>query len=78
MKNELMCKIVRGDELAFETTMNRHKMHILNLIYRFIGFWTQVEDVIQKVYHGNDGQMKDTNLTPYSQHGSIVLQPVAS
>lgn len=47
---ELMGKIVQGDELAFETLVNRLQRRILNLIYRFIGDRILAEDVAQEVF----------------------------
>jgi RNA polymerase sigma-70 factor, ECF subfamily len=47
---ELMGRIARGDEQAFEILVHRHQKRILNLIYRFIGDRIQAEDVAQDVF----------------------------
>ena len=47
---ELMARTARGDEIAFETLVNRHQTHVLNLIYRFIGDRTQAKDLAQEVF----------------------------
>ena len=47
---ELMGRIARGDEQAFEILVHRHQRRILNLIYRFIGDRIQAEDVAQEVF----------------------------
>jgi len=46
----LMTRIVKGDEDAFETLVNRHQTSVLNLIYRFIGDRTQAKDLAQEVF----------------------------
>ena len=47
---ELMAKIAKGGEDAFEILVNRHQTSILNLTYRFIGNRTQAEDLAQEVF----------------------------
>ena len=47
---ELMARIARGDENAFEILVNRHQTSVLNLIYRFIGDRTQAKDLAQEVF----------------------------
>ena len=47
---ELMARIARGDEGAFEILVNRHQTSILNLTYRFIGDRTQAKDLAQEVF----------------------------
>jgi RNA polymerase sigma-70 factor (ECF subfamily) len=47
---ELMAKIAKGDEDAFEILVNRHQTSILNLVYRFIGDRTQAKDLAQEVF----------------------------
>jgi RNA polymerase sigma-70 factor (ECF subfamily) len=47
---ELMARIARGDEDAFEILVNRHQTSILNLIYQFIGDRTQAKDLAQEVF----------------------------
>jgi RNA polymerase sigma-70 factor, ECF subfamily len=47
---ELMGRIARSDEQAFEILVRRHQRHILNLIYRSIGDRIQAEDVAQEVF----------------------------
>ncbi|MCX5718298.1 MAG: sigma-70 family RNA polymerase sigma factor [Nitrospirae bacterium] len=47
---ELMSRIAKGDDDAFEILVNRHQASILNLIYRFIGDRTQAKDLAQEVF----------------------------
>jgi len=47
---DLMARIAKGDEDAFEILVNRHQTSILNLIYRFIGDRTQAKDLAQEVF----------------------------
>jgi len=47
---ELMARIAKGDEDAFEILVNRHQNSILNLVYRFIGDRTQAKDLTQEVF----------------------------
>jgi RNA polymerase sigma-70 factor (ECF subfamily) len=47
---ELMARIAKGDDDAFETLVNRHQTSVLNLIYRFIGDRTQAKDLSQEVF----------------------------
>jgi len=47
---ELMARIGKGDEDAFEILVNRHQTSILNLTYRFIGDRTQAKDLAQEVF----------------------------
>ena len=50
LSEELMARIAKGDNDAFETLVNRHQTSILNLIYRFIGDRTQAKDLAQEVF----------------------------
>ncbi len=47
---DLMARIAKGDDDAFEILANRHQTSILNLIYRFIGDRTQAKDLAQEVF----------------------------
>ncbi len=47
---DLMARIAKGDEDAFEILVNRHQASILNLIYRFVGDRTQAKDLGQEVF----------------------------
>jgi RNA polymerase sigma-70 factor (ECF subfamily) len=47
---DLMARVAKGDEDAFEILVNRHQTSILNLIYRFIGDRTQAKDLAQEVF----------------------------
>jgi RNA polymerase sigma-70 factor (ECF subfamily) len=47
---DLMARIAKGDNDAFEILVNRHQTSILNLIYRFIGDRTQAKDLAQEVF----------------------------
>jgi RNA polymerase sigma-70 factor (ECF subfamily) len=47
---DLMARIAKGDDQAFELLVNRHQTSVLNLIYRFIGDRTQAKDLSQEVF----------------------------
>ena len=47
---DLMARVAKGDDNAFEILVNRHQTSILNLIYRFIGDRTQAKDLAQEVF----------------------------
>ena len=47
---DLMARIGKGDDGAFEILVNRHETSVLNLIYRFIGDRMQVKDLAQEVF----------------------------
>jgi len=47
---DLMARIAKGDDHAFEILVNRHQTSVLNLIYRFIGDRTQAKDLAQEVF----------------------------
>src|SRR4030042_3600900 len=47
---DLMARIAKGDEDAFEILVNRHQTSVLNLIYRFIGERTQAKDLAQEIF----------------------------
>jgi len=47
---DLMARIARGDDNAFEILVNRHQTSVLNLVYRFIGDSTQAKDLAQEVF----------------------------
>jgi len=47
---DLMARIAKGDEDAFEILVSRHQTSVLNLIYRFIGDRTQAKDLAQEVF----------------------------
>ena len=47
---DLMARIAKGDEGAFEILVSRHQTSVLNLIYRFIGDRTQAKDFAQEVF----------------------------
>jgi RNA polymerase sigma-70 factor (ECF subfamily) len=47
---ELMTRIAKGDDKAFETLVSRHQTSVLNLIYRYIGDRTQAKDLAQEVF----------------------------
>jgi RNA polymerase sigma-70 factor, ECF subfamily len=47
---DLMARIAKGDNDAFEILVARHQTSILNLIYRFIGDRTQAKDLAQEVF----------------------------
>jgi len=48
---ELMVKIAKGDEYAFQILVERHQTSLLNLIYRFLGGdRTKSQDLAQEVF----------------------------
>jgi len=47
---DLMARIAKGDDDAFEILVNRHQISVLNLICRFIGDRTQAKDLAQEVF----------------------------
>ena len=47
---DLMARIAKGMNDAFETLVHRHQTSVLNLIYRFIGDRTQAKDLAQEVF----------------------------
>jgi RNA polymerase sigma-70 factor, ECF subfamily len=47
---ELMARVAKDDEEAFETLVNRHQTLVLNLVYRFVGDRTQAKDLAQEVF----------------------------
>jgi len=47
---DLMARIAKGDDDAFELLVHRHQTSVLNFIYRFIGDRTQAKDLAQEVF----------------------------
>ena len=47
---DLMARVAKDDDAAFEILVNRHQTSILNLVYRFIGDKTQAKDLAQEVF----------------------------
>jgi RNA polymerase sigma-70 factor (ECF subfamily) len=47
---ELMVRIAKGDEAAFQTLVERHQSAMLNLTYRFIGDPAKSQDLAQEVF----------------------------
>ena len=47
---DLMARVAKGDDEAFEILVNRHQTSVLNLIYRFIGDRTQAKELAQEVF----------------------------
>ena len=47
---DLIVRVAKGDDEAFEILVNRHQTSVLNLIYRFIGDRTQAKDLAQEVF----------------------------
>jgi RNA polymerase sigma-70 factor (ECF subfamily) len=47
---DLMVRIARGDDDAFEIQVNRHQTSVSNLIYRFIGGRTLAKDLAPEVF----------------------------
>jgi RNA polymerase sigma-70 factor, ECF subfamily len=47
---ELIARVSRGDETAFETLVNRHQKHALRVARRFIGRQAEAEDLVQEAF----------------------------
>ena len=47
---ELMARVAEGDDIAFQTLVNRHQTSILNIIYRVIGDRSKSEDLAQETF----------------------------
>jgi len=47
---DLMTRVARGDDNAFEILVHRHQQAILNLIYHFMGRRARAEDLAQEVF----------------------------
>jgi len=47
---ELMGRIAKGDECAFQILVERHQVSLLNMIYRFLGDRTKSQDLAQEVF----------------------------
>jgi RNA polymerase sigma-70 factor (ECF subfamily) len=47
---DLMARVAKGDDEAFETLVTRHQTPVLNLIYRFLGDRAQAKDLAQEVF----------------------------
>ncbi len=47
---DLMARVAKGDNYAFEALVKRHQRAVLNLIYRFIGDRAKAEDLAQEVF----------------------------
>jgi RNA polymerase sigma-70 factor (ECF subfamily) len=47
---ELMLRLQKGDEHAFEELVRKHTRRILNLVYRYLGDAMRAEDVSQDIF----------------------------
>ncbi|MDO9575596.1 MAG: sigma-70 family RNA polymerase sigma factor [bacterium] len=47
---ELIKKVVEGDETAFEQMVKKYERRVLNTIYRYIGKSDEAEDIAQEVF----------------------------
>jgi RNA polymerase sigma-70 factor (ECF subfamily) len=47
---DLMVRVSKGDDEAFEILVTRHQTPVLNLIYRFLGDRAQAKDLAQEVF----------------------------
>jgi RNA polymerase sigma-70 factor, ECF subfamily len=47
---DLMARVAKGDEEAFEILVSRHQTPLLNLTYRFLGNRAQAKDLAQEVF----------------------------
>lgn len=50
LSEDLMARVAKGDNYAFEALVKRHQRAVLNLIYRFIGDRAKAEDLAQEVF----------------------------
>jgi RNA polymerase sigma-70 factor (ECF subfamily) len=50
LSEDLMARVAKGDNYAFEALVKRHQGAVLNLIYRFMGNRTKAEDLAQEVF----------------------------
>ncbi len=47
---DLMARVAKDDDEAFEILVTRHQTSVLNLIFRFVGDRTQAKDLAQEVF----------------------------
>jgi RNA polymerase sigma-70 factor (ECF subfamily) len=47
---ELVARVARGDEAAFEELVGRHQHSILNTIHRYVGDRSAADDIAQEVF----------------------------
>jgi RNA polymerase sigma-70 factor (ECF subfamily) len=47
---ELMARVAKGDEYAFQILVERHQASLLNMIYRFLGDRNESRDLVQEVF----------------------------
>ncbi len=47
---ELMLQFQKGNEVAFRFIVDRHKQRVLNLVFRFLGGYSEAEDIAQDVF----------------------------
>ena len=47
---ELIARVNRGDTMAFELLVNRYRKSALRLALRFMGRWTEAEDLAQETF----------------------------
>ena len=50
LSEDLMARVAKGDNYAFEALVKKHQGAVLNLIYRFMGNRTKAEDLAQDVF----------------------------
>ena len=48
--SELVARCHEGDPLAFEELVRKYQQSVLNLVYHYIGYRGDVEDVAQKIF----------------------------
>jgi RNA polymerase sigma-70 factor (ECF subfamily) len=49
-EEELICRIIQGDQSAFEELFNRYQLKILNLTYAMLHNREEAEDLTQEVF----------------------------
>ena len=47
---ELIQRVAQGNEKAFEQLVKKYQYSVFNTIYRYIGYYDDVEDVAQEVF----------------------------
>jgi RNA polymerase sigma-70 factor (ECF subfamily) len=48
--SELVARCHEGDPLAFEELVRKYRQSVLNLVYHYIGYKGDIEDVAQKIF----------------------------
>jgi len=66
---QLMLRFKNGEESCFKKLVERHKERIFNLVYRFLGSYSQAQDLAQevfiKIYHAKDAYTPQAKFTTW-------------